>query len=156
MAAAAESAVQTGANGVFKICGCVYQVVAAGCGLFGGCIKKLPPAWIDVLLRLFNLANAVLLGFACFNAYGMVRAGDVTRTFLATYIGMFGILLAVVRNLFYPPPLLPSSPPPPLLFLLWPCTLRGATPSIFSAPLGISSPPPHTSSPSLHPSSKCV
>ena len=50
-----------------------------------------------MLLRVFNLANAVLLFFACYNAYGMVRTGDVTRSFLATYIGMFGALLAVVR-----------------------------------------------------------
>jgi hypothetical protein len=71
---------------------------AAG-SLFGGCIKKLPPAWIDVLLRVINLANSVLLFFACYNAFGMVRAGDVTRSFLATYIGMFGALLAVVRAL---------------------------------------------------------
>ena len=64
----------------------------------------MPAAQVSVLLRFINIANAAVLGFACFMAYEMVavlaQAGSVpiTRAFLATYIGMFAAMLALFET----------------------------------------------------------
>jgi hypothetical protein len=47
---------------------------------------------VSGILRGLNLANAVLLGFACYYAF-KITSGSVTRVFLATYIGVFALLL---------------------------------------------------------------
>ncbi len=52
------------------------------------------------MLRVLNLANAVLLGAASYFAFGLLQSGEVTRTFLATYIGLFGILLLLFETRF--------------------------------------------------------
>lgn len=61
-------------------------------------IKKLHPETVATMLRVINIANAVLLGFACFYAYSLVGPTDVTRAFLATYIGIFGTLLLLFET----------------------------------------------------------
>lgn len=95
--AAAEVAAQKAANGAFKLCSCLADVTKKCCGVFGAWVKKLPAPVIGGLLRVFNLANAVLLGFASWYSFG-IAAGNITRTFLAVYIGMFGVLLALFET----------------------------------------------------------
>ena len=57
-----------------------------------------------MLLRVLNLGNAALLGFACFMAFAMVQAQaaasevPITRAFLATYIGLFATMLALFET----------------------------------------------------------
>jgi hypothetical protein len=64
----------------------------------------MPAAQVSLLLRFINIANAAVLGFACFMAYEMVavlaQSGSVpiTRAFLATYIGMFAAMLALFET----------------------------------------------------------
>lgn len=61
------------------------------CGILGICIKNLPAQTVSILLRVFNLTNAVLLGVTCYFAYQI--ANSITRAFLATYIGLFALIL---------------------------------------------------------------
>lgn len=48
---------------------------------------------------MLNLANACLLGAASYFAFGIL-GGNITRTFLATYIGLFGLLLMLFETRF--------------------------------------------------------
>ena len=98
MAERAEAAASSAASGAFKCCVMIYELIVSACTLFGSCVKKCPAPVVSAMLRLLNLGNAVLLGAACYFAFQtLVGAGDVTRTFLAIYCGVFGVLLALVR-----------------------------------------------------------
>jgi hypothetical protein len=56
------------------------------------------------MLRVVNIGNAALLGFACAEAFNIVTtlASDgqvvITRAFLATYIGIFAAMLALFET----------------------------------------------------------
>ena len=92
-----EGAAAGAASGAFKICVMLYELVVSGCTLFGSCIKRCPAPVVSMMLRVLNLGNAVLLGAVCYFAFQTITGGDVTRTFLAIYCGLFGLLLALVR-----------------------------------------------------------
>ena len=96
MAAGAEGAVAGCMSGVFKACSCVTNMTMSCCGIFGGWIKKLPAPVVGAILRVANITNAVLLGTASYFGY-QIALGDVTKSFLTTYIFLFGILLLLVR-----------------------------------------------------------
>ena len=110
MAAAAPDRVATGAamtenaaRGAGK--GCMYVLsrfwacLGACFGVFSRQVKKMPVGVVTMLLRVFNIANAVLLGAACWFAFTITN-GSVTRFFLATYIGVFAVLLFVFETRF--------------------------------------------------------
>ena len=82
-------------GGIFKLCSCVTNMSVSCCGLFGGWIKKLPAPVVGGILRVSNIANAILLGTASYFGY-QISVGNVTKSFLATYIFLFGILLLLV------------------------------------------------------------
>ena len=103
MAAAAEGAISTAAGGCFKACGALSRCVTSCCSLFGSWVKHLPAPVVGAILRVFNIANAVLLGTCAWFSYKVVL-GDVTKSFLTTYMFIFGCLLLLVR---------PPSPPRP-------------------------------------------
>lgn len=97
MAVAAENAAAGCMSGIFRVCGCVSNVVIGCCGLFGGWIKRLPAPVVGGILRFTNITNAFLLGTAAYFGY-QIALGDVTKSFLTTYIFLFGILLLLVRG----------------------------------------------------------
>jgi hypothetical protein len=107
MAAAAEGAAMSAAGGCFKACGAVSRCVGSCCTLFGSWIKHLPAPVVGAILRVFNIGNAVLLGACAYFSYQVVL-GDVTKSFLATYMFIFGCLLLLVRG--------GGAPPSPLFF----------------------------------------
>ena len=60
-------------------------------------VKKCPASVVSVILRIFNIANAVLLGFTAYYAYGITN-GSITLVFLATYIAIFAVLLLLFET----------------------------------------------------------
>lgn len=96
-ASTAETAAKGAATGAMWIFNKAWICVGAACGIFSRQVKKLSVRTVTVLLRVLNIANAALLGLACFYAFQMI-SGSVTRTFLATYIGLFATLLALFET----------------------------------------------------------
>lgn len=97
MAAAAESDV---IGSVFKCCStvsnAVMKVFNTVCGIFAKQIRKLPVPVVTVILRVLNISNAILMFTACIFAFKDLVVGCgacPTRTFLATYIGLFALVL---------------------------------------------------------------
>ena len=87
-----ESAARGGANLCFSCFGKIWACLGACFGVFSRQVKKLPVHVVSIMLRVFNTANAVLLACACWFAF-QIAAGSMTRFFLATYIGVFSLLL---------------------------------------------------------------
>jgi len=105
VSAKAEGAAATAASGAFNVCVMLYKLVVTICTTLGSCIKKCPASVVSMFLRVLNLGNAVLLGATCYFAMTTIVSGNVTRTFLAIYCGIFGVLLALVS---FPPLFEPS------------------------------------------------
>lgn len=85
---------------IFKcVSGCtnaVMKVFNAVCGIFARQIRKLPVPVVTAILRVLNISNAVLMFTACVFAFKDLVVGCgacPTRTFLATYIGLFALIL---------------------------------------------------------------
>ena len=55
-------------------------------------VRKMSTRTVSIVLRVVNLINAAFLAVACYFAY-TIALGNATRFFLATYIGIFAILL---------------------------------------------------------------
>ena len=91
-AAVAESAATGAAKGVGWVLGKFWSCLNISCGIFTRQIKKLPVPVVSLLLRVLNIANAVLLGFAGYFAFTILN-GSITRAFLSTYIVIFAALL---------------------------------------------------------------
>lgn len=96
----AEAATDTGSSAGNAVMACCSGAVKCGrkvCGCITERIKKLNVRTVSIMLRVINLANAVFLAVASFYAYKDL-ANTVTRFFLATYIGVFALLLCLFET----------------------------------------------------------